>query len=292
VTYGSTAQDSERAQPSHRAHQIRQDALVKLIYFLLAKLHWAADAHRKSLSIRPPQNYTGIQLLMHVFADPHRFGVGARCTLKEMLCALCRRPGVMSVAPRKRCVLALTATVLLCSAMIVQADHEPLCISRPDSGSMECLDSLSQAGGDSCTYANDGECDEPENCAYGTDSSDCGGPYDAFTECEYYQRMLPCFSGEFFHSACAYLPAPTPQNSSTNVLACCICRIVLPRSRGVSREYDGTHTLDGRTGVCVSLRVCLCVCVSLSLSLSIYTNKDLFTDMRMIIYMYIGCASM
>ena len=258
MTYGSTAQDSERAQPSHRAHQIRQDALVKLIYFLLAKLHWAADAHRKSLSIRPPQNYTGIQLLMHVFADPHRFGVGARCTLKEMLCALCRRPGVMSVAPRKRCVLALTATVLLCSAMIVQADHEPLCISRPDSGSMECVDSLSQA--------------EPAS-------------YDAFTECEYYQRMLPCFSGEFFHSACAYLPAPTPQNSSTNVLACCICRIVLPRSRGVPREYDGT-------GVCVSLRVRLCVCVSLSLSLSIYTNKALFTDMRMIIYMYIGCASM
>ena len=65
----------------------------------------------------------------------------------------------MSVAPRKRCVLALTATVLLCSAMIVQADHEPLCISRPDSGSMECVDSLSQA--------------EPAS-------------YDAFTECEYY----------------------------------------------------------------------------------------------------------
>lgn len=32
------------------------------------------------------------------------------------------------------------------------------------------------AAGDSCRYARDGECDEPQYCAVGTDSSDCGAP--------------------------------------------------------------------------------------------------------------------
>ena len=30
------------------------------------------------------------------------------------------------------------------------------------------------SGDDSCQWANDGECDEPANCAAGTDTSDCG----------------------------------------------------------------------------------------------------------------------
>eukprot|EP01051_Picozoa_sp_SAG22_P005321 SAG22_NODE_312_length_12614_cov_4.783540_9_plen_2027_part_00 len=33
-----------------------------------------------------------------------------------------------------------------------------------------------QGSGDSCRYANDGECDEPRYCTTGTDSSDCAGP--------------------------------------------------------------------------------------------------------------------
>lgn len=33
----------------------------------------------------------------------------------------------------------------------------------------------SSGGDDSCQYANDHECDEPQYCAYGTDTSDCGG---------------------------------------------------------------------------------------------------------------------
>lgn len=34
---------------------------------------------------------------------------------------------------------------------------------------------------DSCTYAHDGECDEPRYCEYGTDSSDCAAHGDSCT---------------------------------------------------------------------------------------------------------------
>ena len=40
-----------------------------------------------------------------------------------------------------------------------------------------------------CRYANDGECDEPAYCNYGTDSTDCGGsapgPTSAAVSCAY-----------------------------------------------------------------------------------------------------------
>jgi hypothetical protein len=52
------------------------------------------------------------------------------------------------------------------------------------------------SGGDSCPYANDGECDEPTYCHSGTDSTDCGGndscPYANDGECD---EPTYCHSG-------------------------------------------------------------------------------------------------
>ena len=38
-----------------------------------------------------------------------------------------------------------------------------------------CPSCLHTQSGNSCRYANDGECDEPTHCPYGTDTSDCSG---------------------------------------------------------------------------------------------------------------------
>jgi hypothetical protein len=38
-----------------------------------------------------------------------------------------------------------------------------------------CPSCLHTQSDDSCRYANDGECDEPTSCPYGTDTSDCSG---------------------------------------------------------------------------------------------------------------------
>ena len=42
-----------------------------------------------------------------------------------------------------------------------------------NAGYSEVNDNEATAGDDSCEYANDGECDEPQDCTAGTDTSDC-----------------------------------------------------------------------------------------------------------------------
>ena len=49
-----------------------------------------------------------------------------------------------------------------------------LVVSKDSVTCTSCLHTQRRSG-DSCQYANDGQCDEPEYCPYGTDTSDCSG---------------------------------------------------------------------------------------------------------------------
>jgi hypothetical protein len=58
-----------------------------------------------------------------------------------------------------------------------ECDEPELC--RPGTDSTDCRKSKPSKTGDSCEHARDGECDEPDLCAPGTDTSDCRGASSA-----------------------------------------------------------------------------------------------------------------
>jgi len=90
-------------------------------------------------------------------------------------------------------------------------DEPDLC--DPGTDSWDCDDVGSGAGTPEggCAFTNDGECDEPGLCDPGTDSADCGASADS---CEYAHdgecdEPTYCYSGTDTTDCSAVPPAPT-----------------------------------------------------------------------------------
>src|SRR5437016_684031 len=80
--------------------------------------------------------------------------------------------------------------------------------------------------GDSCRFANDGVCDEPRNCAFGTDSSDCSAA---------------CARGDTSSAgaACAWRGLPASGNSAPKP------GVGSQGQGGLSGVWDGTLSARG-----------------------------------------------